>query len=197
MILQLDSSGYSREGRKWQCTSLEATNYLIPVSLNYCYHLQISARYEPSVPATCCRAACVELQAAARTTTNCSAEMQEGNSSEGWALGGGRKKKKVGSLWVVLEGGQCQRRWVSRNSAGDQVKAHYKRMDQTTRCSSSARCLWSVPILKHFLAALRGKAKAECWLLQSWEVYTAALNSITGLCEGVCVLWEVSVVRCM
>lgn len=24
------------------------------MSLNYCYHLQISARYEPSVPATCC-----------------------------------------------------------------------------------------------------------------------------------------------
>lgn len=55
---------------------------------------------------------------------------------------------------------------MSRQSAGDKVEVYYKHLVECW-CLSIAQYLWPSSILEHPLTALKGKAKAECWLLQS------------------------------
>jgi len=60
-------------------------------------------------------------------------------------------KVAVASFLAVLEGGQCQRRWMSRQSAGDQVKAYYKHLVQITDVSLVPNTLGHHQSLSTFL----------------------------------------------
>lgn len=55
---------------------------------------------------------------------------------------------------------------MSRQSAGDKVKVYYKHLVQSAGASID-QYLWPSSILEHPLTVLKGKAKAECWLLLS------------------------------